>query len=69
VVVLEDALNLADALERAYLDYEPDTACSFTEVDLPGSGKILSRPNPAIGTIAAVVDFSRLGAFRIERYD
>ena len=66
LVLLEDALNLADALERAFLDYEP--------VRLPvdyflfDSDDPVIRLRPSIGAISAVMDFCLCGAFWIERY-
>jgi hypothetical protein len=64
LVVIEDALNLADALERAFLAYEP--------VYLPATYFVfepLDRDDhlpPGIGVILATIDFCRQGAFWIE---
>jgi hypothetical protein len=64
LVVFEDALNLADALEQAFLAYEP--------VYLPATYFLfepLDRDNhlpPGIGVILATIDFCRQGAFWIE---
>jgi hypothetical protein len=66
LVLLEDALNLADALESAFLDYEPvrvPASYFLFEPDIPSL-----RLRPSIGVITAVMDFCRCGSFWIERY-
>ncbi|NLG72784.1 MAG: hypothetical protein GX495_12190 [Chloroflexi bacterium] len=67
-VTLEDALNLADALEQAFLDYEPEPDPGF--LDLPGFSRFRRYfpPLPGIGAIVAVCEFCRMGAFTIERH-
>lgn len=66
LVILEDALNLADALEQAFLAYEhvfmPASFFYFEPLD-PAV-----RLRPSIGALAAVIDFCQLGAFWIEPY-
>lgn len=66
LVVIEDALNLADALERAFLDYEPgtngDEQAAFSAFSGPAS-----RLRPSIGAMSMVTDFCRNGSFWIER--
>jgi hypothetical protein len=66
LVLVEDALNLADALERAFLDYEPARVPStyyLFETSDP------FRPTrPSIGAILAVQDICQWGAFWIEKY-
>jgi hypothetical protein len=64
LVILDDALNLADALEKALVDYEPlSVPASFyifapkTEDELPG-----------LGAINETIEICRLGAFWIEEY-
>ncbi len=64
LVTLDDALNLADALEKALLDYEPlNVPASFylfapkTEDELPG-----------LGAISETLEICRLGAFWIEEF-
>ncbi len=69
LVMLEDALNLADALEAALLEYEPEplsrlTPRSLSQLRELGFG---SHSNPSIGTIATLKDFCCLGAFTLER--
>jgi hypothetical protein len=64
LVVLEDALNMADALERAFMEYEP--------VRVPASYfffESLDQTNPTrpgLGALTAVIDICRTGAFWIE---
>jgi hypothetical protein len=67
LVVIEDALNMADALERAFMEYEP--------VRVPASYFLfepLEQPfplRPSIGALAAVIDICSNGAFWIEPSD
>lgn len=66
-VLLEDALNLADALERFFLEVDPapydyHASAYHTEFDGASNGH-----RPAIGVILLVVDFCRDGSFLIER--
>ena len=63
LVMIEDALNLGDALEKAFIAYEP--------VYMPASyflfnGEGVSRPS--IGALLAVCDLCHKGAFKIEEY-
>jgi hypothetical protein len=66
LVILEDALNLADALERAFLAYEP--AYVPTSVFLFNLYEPDGLTRPGIGVILAVIDFCQCGAFLINRY-
>jgi hypothetical protein len=66
LVILEDALNLADALEQAFFEYEPmriPPSYYLFEPDDPTFGQ-----RPSIGAISSVIEFCRLGAFWIEPY-
>ncbi len=60
----EDALHLAEALEAAFLDYEP--------LRVPASFYLFEsdiehlRLRPAVGTINTTAEFCRLGAFVLE---
>ncbi len=65
-VVLEDALGLADALEQAFLDYEPRRVPASYYLFEPDHSTFHLRPS--IGAIQALADFCRLGAFWIEPY-
>jgi hypothetical protein len=64
LVVIEDALNLADALERAFLEYEPVRVPASYFLFEPLDGSMPSRPS--IGALSAVIDICRTGAFWIE---
>lgn len=67
VVRLDDAISLAEVLDRAFLDYEP--------LRVPVSYYLFAPTNPvfdlrpAIGTISTVVEFCRQGAFTIEHLE
>jgi hypothetical protein len=69
LVMLEDALNLADALEAAVLEYEPEPVYKFAGASLAWLPRLGfgDHTRPGIGAITAIRDFSRLGAFTIER--
>lgn len=67
IVQLEDALNLADALESAFKDYEPRRLPPLALLNLLPDAQLqpyISRPS--IGAILLLAEFCRLGAFRIE---
>ena len=67
LVLIDDALNLGDALHQAYLDYEPIYAPSLHSY-FEGNGlPILNRPQPSIGAIILVIELCQDGAFFIER--
>lgn len=64
-VMLEDALNLADALERAFIGYDPqpEPAWSYYEGEWNGT----YHSSPGVGVILTLADFCRMGEFWIER--
>jgi hypothetical protein len=66
-VLLEDALNLADALDRVFLTFEPQRVdWSYAEY----YNDFFSRTpklQPSIGTVKILANFCRQGAFRILR--
>jgi hypothetical protein len=66
LVVMEDALNLADALERAFMAYDP----IFLPADYFyfGDHQVESRLLPGIGAITEVIEFCKLGTFWIEPF-
>jgi hypothetical protein len=64
VVILEDALNLADALDQAFLEYEPPFVSASFFLFEPSDPNV--RTYPGIGALAAVIDFCRMGSFTIE---
>lgn len=66
LVLIDDALNLGDALYEAYLDYEPLHAHRLYSY-FGGNGlPILNRPQPSIGALMLVFEFCLMGAFFIE---
>lgn len=67
LVILEDALNLADALELAFLEYEPERVQAFPMFSLAAQAEAQGRVRPSIGAIAAVIEMCRLGPFFIEK--
>ena len=64
VVLLEDALNLADALERAFYEYEPVRVPATYYLFEPAEEAL--RRRPGIGTMAALIEFCRDGRFSVE---
>ncbi len=66
LMLAEDALGLADAIEQAYESFEP--------VRLPlayflFADEVLERRlQPGLGVMAELIDFCRLGAFWIDPY-
>jgi hypothetical protein len=59
----EDAMRLAEALEAAFLDYEPlrvPATFYLFETDIEHI-----RLRPAVGTINAAAEFCRLGPFQV----
>ncbi len=65
-VVLEDALSLAEALERAFLEYEA--------IRLPiiyylfGDPVLEAKLPPSIGVITELIRFCQSGSFWVEEY-
>jgi len=64
LVLLEDALNLVDALDRAYQAYEP--------VKVPPSYFLFEpedpalRLRPSLGALSAAIEVCRQGSFSVE---
>lgn len=64
LIILEDALNLADALEQAFCEYEA--------VQVPASYYLFEpqdeylRQRPSIGALREVIELCHLGAFLVE---
>jgi len=67
LVIFEDALNLADALERAILAYEPQYIPSFNYYRLFGNNVSLNGTQPSLGAIQAVINLCQLGSFSIKK--
>jgi hypothetical protein len=66
LVVFEDALNLADALETAFLAYEPSFMPASFFLFEPRDWRVNLKPS--IGAIQAVLELCHKGAFWIEWY-
>jgi hypothetical protein len=65
-VLWEDALNLADALEQAFQEYEPQRMPASFFLFEPED--LALRTKPSIGAITALIDFCRSGPFFIESH-
>jgi hypothetical protein len=66
LVLLEDALNLAEALEQAFIQLEPVRLPSLHPFYLGlANGESNGRP-PAVGVIQILIRFCQQGAFLIE---
>ncbi len=68
VVTLEDALGMADALQQALLEYEPEPVYKLQGTFLSQLLRLEARTRPSLGAIIALMEFCRLGAFRVESY-
>ncbi len=64
LVLLDDALNLADALDRAFKEYEPQRVKASYFLFEPDDPYL--RRRPSIGALLAVIDLCYLGAFWIK---
>lgn len=67
LVLLDDALNLADALERAFLAYEPNPVLTVGGIFYTEWDDLTVRTRPAIGVLLILIEFCRMGAFWIRR--
>ena len=66
LVMLEDALNLMDALERAFLEYMPQREGASRDAFATEWDEVRDAVRPGIGCWLALADFCRGGAFLIE---
>lgn len=64
LVQVENALRLAEALERAFLDYEPRRVSSTYYLFEPDDA--FSSYRPSIGAILETIEFCRQGAFWVD---
>lgn len=64
LVLLEDALNLVDALDRAYQAYEPVRVPASYFLFEPDDPALILRPS--LGALAATIEVCRQGSFSIE---
>ena len=67
LVLFEDALNLADALELALLNYEPQYIPSLHYYTIFGENNRSNGTQPSLGAIQGIIDLCYLGIFRIEK--
>lgn len=69
LVILEDALNLGDALERAFLSYEPELepAHIFADHFFAGPNDRGRSRQHGVGVLNEVMNFCWQGAFWIEK--
>lgn len=67
LVLLEDALNLADSLELATLNYEPQYIPSLYYFTIFGENNGSNGTQPSLGAIQGVIDLCSLGMFKIEK--
>ena len=67
LVLMDDALNMGDALEQAYLDYEPIRSESLHLFTAYSGIGILNRPQPGIGIVKIMANFCLNGAFFIDK--
>jgi hypothetical protein len=68
LVLFEDALNLADALGRATLNYEPQYIPSLHYYTLFGEHNGSNGTQPSLGAIQGVIDLCYQGSFQIEKF-
>lgn len=66
LVMLEDALNLMDALERAFLAYEPQWLPTYSHFFHTERDALRDQASPGIGSLLALAEFCRAGSFTIE---
>ena len=64
LVVLDDAINLADALEEAFLDYEPQRVPASFYLFAPDE----ENTPVSLGALTETLSICQLGAFWIEEY-
>ena len=67
LVLFEDALNLAEALEHAILNYEPQYIPSLHYYTFFGENSGLNGNQPSLEVIQGVIDICYLGVFKIEK--
>lgn len=67
LVMLDDALNLMDALERAFLAFEPQRVSAYSQFYRKPQDALRERARPGIGTLLELAEFCRGGAFWIEK--
>jgi hypothetical protein len=66
LVMLEDALNLMDALEKAFVAYEPNLDHAYRGIFRTEWDDWREKSRPGAGILLALADFCRFGSFWIE---
>jgi hypothetical protein len=66
LVMLEDALNLMDALERVFVDYDHPLSAYAGIYTTEWDDLLKGNPRPGIGSLLAVAELCRAGSFLIE---
>ncbi len=66
LVMLDDALNLMDALERAFMAFEPRRVSAYSSFYRTERDRLLEWARPGIGTMLELAEFCRSGSFFIE---
>lgn len=66
LVMLDDALNLGDALDRAFLSFEPKPVSAYASFYRTEADRAREWSRPGIGTLLELVNFCRSGSFFIE---
>jgi len=65
-VLLDDALNLMDALQEAFETYEPVRLPSLYALGWLSEFDEIERTHPSLGALERTIAFCQGGAFRIE---
>lgn len=68
MVMIEDALNIADALARAFDEYDPVPSREYLNIGPFHLYPTARSQYPGIGVMLELEDFCRLGAFLIEKF-
>ena len=66
LVMLDDALNLGDALDRAFMTFEPQAVSAYASFYRTSGDRLREWARPGIGTLLELADFCHSGSFFIE---
>ncbi len=66
LVMLDDALNLGDALDRAFMTFEPQPVSAYASFYRTAGDRMQEWSRPGIGTLLELVNFCHSGSFLIE---
>jgi hypothetical protein len=67
LVIVDDALNMGDALSKAYVDYEPIRKETLHPFFADSDFGVINRPQPGIGIVKLLAEFCLYGSFFIEQ--